>query len=111
MNQYVELAVALLPAAHDLLDLGVVLDVARLDEVGADGLRQRANASLDERFDRAEAELRASFVKRLGHPPRDRVVVGHAEDQRAPPVQEAHSHLLHAIACRSRVPPGAPIRP
>ena len=43
---------------------------------------------LDEHLDRAEANLSAGGMQRLGDAPGDRVVVGDAEDERLAPAQQ-----------------------
>ena len=70
------------PALEDAGDVLVALDVAWLDERGADALRQRPNPLLEHHLDGAEAQLAAVLVQRLGDAPGDGVVVGDAEYQR-----------------------------
>ena len=82
------------PLVHDGLDLLVGLDVARLDERGADRFRERADAPLDEALDRREADGRPGLVEGLGDAPGDRVVVRDAEDERLAPVEQTHPRLL-----------------
>ncbi len=56
-------------------------------------LGERPDAPLDQALDRAEADRRARVVERLGDAPGDRMVVGHAEDQRPPAVEQSHGCL------------------
>ncbi len=69
------------PVLEDLADLVVVADVGAFDEGRADGGGQRPNAALDQRRHRAEPDVGALVVERLGDAPGDRVVVGDAEDE------------------------------
>jgi hypothetical protein len=82
VDEDVEIAFPGVPALEDAPDLVIVADVAGLHEMGADGSGQRPDASLDERRHRAEPDLGALVVERLGDAPGDRVVVGDAEHQR-----------------------------
>ena len=86
-------AVRLAPAREHPLDLGVVLDVARLHEGRPDRVRQRPHPAFDQALDGAEAERRALGMERARDAPRDRMVVGDAEDQRVAAVEQSHSNL------------------
>jgi hypothetical protein len=94
VDEDVELALLLAPAVEDAGDVLVLLDVARLDEGRPDGLRQRPDASLDQCLDRREPDRCALGVEGLGDAPRDRVVVGDAEDQRLLAVESSHRAVV-----------------
>jgi len=79
MDEDVQIALSGMPALEDAPDLVVVADVAAFHESGADRSRKRPNSAFDQRSHRAEADLRALLVQRLGDPPGDRVVVGDAK--------------------------------
>ncbi len=79
-------------------DLLVGSDVARLHEGRADRLGERPHALLDEALDRREADLGAFRMEGLGDPPRDRVVVGDAEDERRLAVEQSHPVLQRVVA-------------
>ena len=106
-------AVDVVPALEDMVDLRVVLDVAGLHERGADGLGERPDPSLDERLDGAEADGGSLRVERLGDAPGDGVVVGDPEDERLLALEQPHpsasltdDHTIddHAVAIVSSWP-------
>ena len=108
MDEDVERVVPLAPAPEDPSDLGVGLDVARFDEGRSDRCREGPDPFLDEALDRREADLGTFRVQGLGDPPRDRVVVGDAEDERRLAVEQSHPVLR---TCRRRAAYHRPMTP
>ena len=87
-------------------DLVVLGDVARLDERGPDGVRERPDPPLDQALDRREADDRALVVEGLGDAPGDRVVVRDPEHERLAPVEQTHPR--HPPFGRLRIMPESP---
>ncbi len=90
VDEDVEVVGVLAPAREDALDVGVRLDVARLDERRADQFGEWSDALVDQAFDRRESDVGALRVQRLGDAPRDRVVVGDPEHERVLAVEQTH---------------------
>ncbi len=91
VDEDIELTVMFRPAPEDALDLGIILDVTGLDEVGVEAGGQGSDTLLQETLDGAEADRRAVGVECLSDTPADGVVIGHAEDERLAPVQKSHA--------------------
>jgi len=79
-----------LDLGEEIVQLGVVADVERFDEVRADRFRKRTDASQQRFPEVAESEFRPFAAASLRDPPRDRLVVGDAEDQTFPAFQDPH---------------------
>lgn len=67
---------------HHRSDVLILGHIAWLNPVSAERLGQRAHAALQLLGGVTKAQNCPLAVKRLGDPPSDAVVVGHAEDQR-----------------------------
>ena len=82
MDQDVDGAEALLSLREDGVELGIVGDVAELDEIGADAFGEGPDTLFERWHGIGEGEFGAFPVKRLGNPPGDGMVVCDAEDER-----------------------------
>ena len=101
VDEDVDLALLLVPPGHHAPDVVVAGDVAGLHERAADGVRERADAALDEALHRREAHDGALVVEGPGDAPGDGVVVRDPEHERLAPLEQTHAWLLPSVPCAS----------
>src|SRR5450756_2162032 len=94
MDEDVQAALFGVPALKDLLDFVIIANVAAFDEGRSDRRGERADAALDERRHRAEADFGALVVESFSDSPGDRMVVCDAEYERLLTLEQAVANAV-----------------